>query len=758
MRPTILPGACGGLCTRALLVFGALIQPALAEQRENDADSPLPGVEIIGSPDAVETLPGSGTYVGEDGIREQSYDDINRVLRRIPGVYLREEDGYGLFPNISLRGVDPARSGKVMLLEDGIPQAPAPYSAPAAYFSPTTGRMSGVEVLKGSSQVRHGPQITGGVINYLSTPIPASRTGYVKGLYGDDSELRLHGYFGDTVQTQMGRIGYLAEGYYRRTDGFKRIDSAGDFFGADADETGFDNRDLNLKLMWEPETALYQRISFSHGRTDLDADETYLGLTDDDFDDTPNRRYVASRFDNIDTEQDRTVLRHFIALSDRTDIDTALYYTQFERNWFKLASVNGNNPAAALAAGGQDLDTLRGDAAGTLRYRANAREYYARGAQTKLTHLMNTGALEHEITVGVRIHEDEVDRFQQDTDFDQNDDGNITGRTNLPDGAAGDRIQNTNALALFADDRIRIGRLTISPGLRFEQLDLEYQQDLRRADGGGSPDRDSGDLSVWAGGVGLNWQHDDNWSFFGGLFRGFATPAPRSHLRSGLDEETSLSAETGIRYFSSDRSWRAEIVAFRTDFDDLIAQPNLGAGLAGDADNVGEVRSRGLELSASEDRQLPNGWRMPSFFALTYTDAQITSASTSTDPESIFSGAEKGNEVPYIPELQFSIGTGLEDERWALNLTGTYVDETFATANNTGDQIDADGNPDARFGQTDSYFVVDISGRFDLSPGLSLLAGVHNLLNDEYIVSRVPLGARPGKPRFAYAGFEARFE
>src|SRR3989337_1954393 len=101
----------------------------------------LTQVNVIGDPSAIYTIPGSAHYIDYASLKEFSYDDINHVLRHIPGVYVREEDGYGLFPNISLRGVDTSRSAKVTLMEDGILAAPPPYAAPSAYYSPTTGRM-----------------------------------------------------------------------------------------------------------------------------------------------------------------------------------------------------------------------------------------------------------------------------------------------------------------------------------------------------------------------------------------------------------------------------------------------------------------------------------------------------------------------------------------------------------------------------------------------------------------------------------------
>ena len=60
-------------------------------------------------------------------------------------------------------------------MEDGVLSQPAPYTDFSAYFNPTTGNKDGIEVLMGSSQILYGPRTTGGVLNYLTTPIPSKR-------------------------------------------------------------------------------------------------------------------------------------------------------------------------------------------------------------------------------------------------------------------------------------------------------------------------------------------------------------------------------------------------------------------------------------------------------------------------------------------------------------------------------------------------------------------------------------------------------
>ena len=186
---------------------GALAQDEGSEEKK--AEQRVDTTVVIGDADDILDVPGSGAVLTSEDLARHAYDDANQALRKVPGVYLRPEDGYGFFPNISLRGVDTTRSAKVTLMEDGVLTAPAAYSAPSAYYSPTLGRMSAIEVLMGSSQTRYGPHTTGGVINYRSTEIPESGRAYIKTLYGSNNEQRTQAYAGDTFETESGRVGIL---------------------------------------------------------------------------------------------------------------------------------------------------------------------------------------------------------------------------------------------------------------------------------------------------------------------------------------------------------------------------------------------------------------------------------------------------------------------------------------------------------------------------------------------------------------------
>lgn len=759
---------------------------------EEPATIRLEPVTVLGSQEAVLEVPGSGAYIDEEVIHSQNYQNSNEILRRVPGVYIREEDGYGLFPNISLRGVDGARTAKVTIMEDGILTAPAPYSAPAAYYSPNAGRMHAIEVLKGSSSIKYGPHTTGGVINYLSTPIPEGKTEmvelpysgkealgkdfvppteernvfpglttYLRTTYGSNNDFIAHGYTGSTYDTEMGRVGFLLEGYYRQADGFRDILSSDGYRGSN--DTGFSLFEPILKLSWEPNSEVYQRFEFKIAYSQLDSNESYVGLSEKDFRKDPYTRYPATRFDNIGTENMRTHLRHIIEPTDRFTLTTTVYYQTFDRNWFKLNDivVDGQvyNPAVALATGGDPLAVLKGEAAGELRVRNNNRHYYLGGVETVGNVRFTTGPVDHSLDLGIRFHTDQIRRNQRDEIFLQNDGGGIVDSTLTPGGSAGNRREKSQSWAIFALDEARIGPLTLKPGIRYEHIDYEYTEygvgdRQNTAIGSGSSAMDA-----FAPGIGATYDFNPKLSVFAGVHKGFSTPGPRANARNNLKEETSIGYELGSRYYAPESGFGTELVLFYTDFDNLIVIDNIGGAGSGVTENVGDVTSYGAEYVLAYDPGVQNQWafRMPNRLAFTYTHARLDGPSQSIDPESIFSGGKDGARLPYIPDYQIHFTTGIEFDRYGIVADFTYVPETFSTASNTDKQVSPDGTPDARFGKTDSYFLVDVTVHYQPTEWAKLVAGVKNLAGDEYIVSRHPLGPRSGAPRTWYAGVELTF-
>jgi len=739
-----------------------------AQDEAEELDPVLVSGAIVGSKEGVNKITGSATYLDIDDLRVHSISDINSALRRVPGVYVRPEDGYGNFPNISLRGIDMGRSSKVTIMEDGILAAPAPYSAPSAYYSPNLERMSGLEVIKGSSQVKYGPHTTGGAINYLSTPIPEEVTTYSKIYYGEFDEMVGHIYHGGKKDTDSGRIGYLVEGYYRNTEGFKELQ------GVNA-ETGFTRSEPMLKLSWEPNTSNYQSLELKLGSTDFDANETYLGITDEDFKANPYARYAATRNDMINTYASRGYLRHFVDLGSNASLKTTAYFTKFHRNWFKLDKVgtlaDGKAGQSAYKVWNNNnyLSVVKGNSAGFIRLKANNRDYSAQGIESILNYDLALGSLENQIQLGVRYHNDDIDRYQWYHKYDQDASGGWSSAgPDAPSGAAGDRHQETGAWSFYLEDRVAINdKLSVIPGIRYESLDCSYDHNTRTSDK--SPADGSGDMDVVTGGVGLSYDFQEGLNLFGGVYHGASLPGPRSYIRSGetLDEESSNSYELGFRY--QNEALIATGALFYSDLEDFIVPDNLGTGfeefeggetvVVDNGLNDGEISALGLELQLGYDFGAANGadYSLPVTFGITLTKAEFESGASSADGESIFSGAQSGNTVPYVPEVQFHVGLGLDVGKYRVALDGTYVDDTHASGANGSGPYNQSGAYDSRYGKVPGYFIADLTVQYRLTENTKVFATARNLFYEKYVVGRLPQGPRPGMPRSFLFGIEAQF-
>jgi Fe(3+) dicitrate transport protein len=706
----------------------------------DDAAAQLDRTVVLGSAEKAQETAGSAQYLDEATLQAFDYTDVHRVLRQVPGVYVIDEEGYGLRPNIGIRGSGTDRNSRITVMEDGVPIAPAIYSAPAAYYFPTMQRMSAVEVRKGSASIRSGPRTTGGVINFLSTPIPAAPiAGRAEVLFGQDSTLLGHGYVGGTGESGFG---YLIETVQQHTDGFKRLGGG---------DTGYDLQDYRVRLGYETQNSdvPYQRVELKIGRTEQDSDETYLGLTDADFRADPQRRYAASQLDNITTEHDQYELRHAIQFNDALDLSTTAYKHEFTRAWYKLDSVAGGSLANVLADPAQFAEQygwLTGETSpdNALVVRNNNRAYEQQGVQTVLGWALGNDAVGHQLEFGLRWHEDEEDRFQNDDRY-RMDDGRMVLTTAGAPGSQTNQVVSADAWALYVQDEIRFGDFILTPGVRYERIDLE-RLDYSTSD----PDRGDGPTRIVRDrvtqtipGIGLTWQFAESWALFGSVHKGFNPPAPGATAKS----EESINTEIGVRF--EREALFAEAVAFHNDYDNLVGTCTASTGggcTIGDQFDGGKARVQGVEVRTSFTFNDGGAVEFPLTANYTWTDAEFRSAFSSGFGE--WGTVVPGDELPYLPENLFHAGIGAAGERWNVHLAANYVD---AMRTRAGQGAVPPGQ------RTDSAWIWDLSAGYTISGNFELFGRIENLLDEEYIVARRPAGARPSLPRTALVGFRYAF-
>lgn len=693
---------------------------------------------MVGDPLRIDQIAGSAQLLTRADLEAQPqlFDDVHAMLRRLPGVNVVDEEGYGTRPNIGLRGSGVERSTKVTLMEDGVLIAPAPYAAPAAYYFPTVGRMEAIEVRKGSSQVKYGPRTVGGALNLVSSSIPERPSWHLDVAGGQNATGKVKARAGG----RSDHVGWLLETYQLRTDGFKTLQGGGD--------TGFDLEDYMGKIRFNTDRndLRYQELEIKVGYTTGTSNETYLGLSEADFRSTPLLRYAGSAADVLDTHHRQLQLRHFLRAGERLDLTTTVYRNEFARNWYKLQSVSGRSLGAVLRspdAFAAEMEILRGgdSEAGALRVRANNREYHAQGIQT-VVGLHFGGRASHDIEIGLRLHQDDEDRFQFEDGYRMERGAMILTSAGTP-GSQANRVGEAEAVALYIQDEIRAGAWTFTPGVRWEKIALT-RTDFALDDPARSASTGVRETSVTAlvPGVGVTFALSPRTHFFGGVHRGFGPPGPGANELTRPEE--SLNYELGTRLRRS--GFSSQVTTFISNYRNILGAATLSSGESGDGDlfNGGAVAARGVEVSLDYDpawsRSLPV--RIPMHMAYTHTRAEFRTAFES-DFDS-WGAVVPGDRLPYLPENQFSGSIGVEEGGWKVTL-GASGSAAMRTTAGRGAMV-----PEL---STDRFVVFNLGGEYTLSGFGTAYMGIQNLADERYVVARRPAGTRPGLPRTLQAGF-----
>ena len=404
--------------------------------------------------------------------------------------------------------------------EDGVLLAPAPYSAPAAYYFPLITRMTGVDVFMGAASIPYGPHTVGGAIDFHDRPIPTESEGGVDLGLGNTWFGRFHAHYG--TSNEWG--GFIVEAVHIRTDGFRQLD----FSGRDG-STGFDRTDVNARgeLHGDLTPDIYHRLELAVGLGLEGSNETYLGLADRDLRANPLRRYGASSLDRMDWWRTRVMLRYEL-LSDVADLLVTAYRHDFDRTWQRvdgfrdgtsIADVlqnptRGRNAVYYGIVSGMDEATTPGQAVLIVR---NHRTFISQGIQARARFRIDTGAVQQVVEVGARLHYDEVVRHHTGLGFDiQN---SMLVNDGQPEALLTNNRAQSVALSSYVAWQFRFLGFAVTPGIRLETVWGEFV------------DRTSGleETTVQVQplpGIGLTYELIHDLSLFGGVHQGYS-PSPR---------------------------------------------------------------------------------------------------------------------------------------------------------------------------------------------------------------------------------------
>ena len=615
-------------------------------------------------------------------------------------------------------------------------------NAPAAYYFPMSTRLVGVEVFKGPVTVRHGPNTVGGAVNLRTRDIPDGAAAAVDLGGGLRRTLKAHAWTG--TRSDLG--GVLVEGVHLRTDGFKQLDGGG--------PTGFDRTELMAKGEWTPTTAgpARHQLGLKLGYANETSHETYLGLSLGDYDANPYRRYAASALDLMDWHRSQAEAHWSVRASNRLRFRTVVYHHYLTRQWTKFNGFAGPVDVHDLLLqedpGGQAavyLGILRGEEDSTtsdqvLRIGTNDRRFHNGGLQVAGQWTVPGVERSSTLDFGLRLHHDRVIRLHTD-DFYNMVAGQLEATGDVTDTTL-DSLATASALALYAQEDLRFGRLHVLPGARLEVIqtdrnDVSLTQEVDEDAAVGPITR-----ATPLPGLGLLGSVVDGLDVFAGAYRGFTPVAPGQP--EAVDPELSWNYEAGLRGATA---WGSgEVVGFLNDYTNISGQCTLSGGCTedqiGQQYNGGEVWVWGLEAAGDVVVLLPGAFSMPLSATYTWTESRFATGFVSGFPQ--FGTVEIGDSLPYVPQHQLAGSLTLQHPRFEL--TGGMSHRT--------EMLDEAGTFPATAADVPALTLVDAAASVVLHERLSLYATGTNLTGADGITSWRPFGARPTAPLQVMVGLK----
>ena len=720
-------------------------------------------------PDRLEAVPGSFNVVDQKQLEERRPVSIKEALSTTPGVNIVGEDSMGLNLNIGIRGMNPRRSARTLLMEDGVPIYFAPYGDPSAHYSTPLDRVDRIEVVKGSGQILYGPQTMGGMINFVTKPVPRNGfAGRVTGMVGSDDFASAYLNAG----TGNERGGIMIDALRKKGDGIR-------------DHHKFNIEEYTLKGevdLTDNQTLTAKASTFREGSN---MSETGLGLTEWNLD---KNQAVTGMNDQFNQKRDTFSLKHAWKLNDQAKLTTQAYYQDVFRTSFRQVhnTLEGSNGYGHLRGRDASVEAPNTNAFSTCgegirrpstqrllsgelsadqcggRHRPRSMTFY--GIEPRLDLQHNLFGIQSDLVVGMRAHWEDIRREQYGVDGpDHSLSFAMSGasRTQLRE-----RINHqVQAQSYYAQNTFYVKDWSFTPGLRVERFKISKQ--ILAADGSsvGSDGtlNQSGGLSYTLTdtqvlpGFGAAWNGIKNTTIFAGVHRGFSPARPDRDLAAanGRVLQNNTNAEVSTNYELGARSnyykgINVESTLFHTAIDDMII-----AISDGEYRNAGKASMTGLELGGRVDfgtiYDTPHNVYLTGSWTNLFDAKFKTDGLFARDMTSNIGNFQSGDRLPYAPRNMGSLNVGYSHPIGVNFQAGAdYVGEQNPTPNSYAAST-------GHSGTIPSFTLLNASGSYKpVGSKTTFFVSGHNLADKEYLSSRVD-GMQLGRGRMIFGGITYDF-
>lgn len=659
------------------LFAGISGQAAIAQDNSQSVEEVVISGSVLGfsNLEEVRTYPGNRNVLTAEQLEKSASLSIDGALQGVPGIKIQDETGTGVLPNVAVRGLDASRSGYTQFLVDGIPLTLAPYGHTGQSLFPATLKtLERIDIVRGGAAVQYGPNNVGGVINLITKEIPdqwqttlaEKITAFNAGNFLTDTYFSTGGPVSDTFALQFEANLIDGESFREHSDTDVKnwlLKTHWDIADDKTLKTTLQRYDAEAEMPGALHTAAYQQ----NRRQSLRPNDLFTGDT--------------TRFSTTYNQQ----------LSDFGPFDAG------EFNWTTFGHKSNRNfqwDFTTAPGAGHWADTRFP----ATHLRSSPREFKVWGTEPRIAlQFGNADTVSHKLTVGTRL-------VKEDIGYKLNQTLISTGVQTTPR----DWHLDTTAVAAYISDEIKLldQRLTITPGLRYENVDMTFKD---------SNANTTADNTITEALPGLNvgYEVNDNWFLYANGQRSLRAPQISVIRGTGAEAaELAWNSEIGVRHdFSHNGS--VNLSLYRIDFEDQLLYNSTLQSF----DNVGETQHQGLELEVNyAPESLP---RLNLHAGYNYLDSEQKE------------GDNAGNELPFASKHQLLWDASYAFNSFEATLSGFYFSSAFSDQANTKAE-----NAAGTVGELPSYTVwnLQLGKTMGLKKGSTVYTGlsVNNLFDKEY--------------------------
>lgn len=661
----------------------------------------------------VHNYAGARTIIDRKRLNETAVTSIREALKQVPGVQAQESNGTGgsdVSLNIGVRGLASRLSPRSTVLLDGIPLSFAPYGQPQLSLAPVSiGNIESIDVVRGAGAVRFGPQNVGGIINFSTRAIPQEFSGSI----GVTTEFATHSdqlkyspnlFLGGTLENGLG-LALLYSG--TKGNGFREHNN----------KVNIDDVMLKSKYSLTDQDEVSLNLHHYDGRGDMPEGLTEAQYAQNPFQSTHEKDYFSGR---------------------RTDVSFRYNHKDDENNFellgYYIDSFRTSNLETVLASGKKRLDSA-------------PRSYKVYAIEPRYSRAYEFNDIQSEVTVGYRFLKENSSEVAGRTDnYGANDPA-------LPFSPRSSSEGGTKAHAVYIDNRIELGRWTVTPGVRFESISTHNQfTGYDSKTGLTNTVHPKIDSSEYLPSLSVMYSVNDQWNLFANAGVSFG-PQQYSQLArlegviatattDGLHPEKSKNYEIGTKYLG--HGLNAEFTVFYLDFDKELS-------LIRDASNngiwtdLGATSHKGIETGLNYDfGQLLDALEgLKAYGNYTFTKAVAKA------------GKFKDMDLPFYSRHVANVGVGYTIENWTLNADMFAQSKQRSPNIPNSDVYQTIGTPDGKYGDMPGYSTYAVRVAYDFNShvkGLKIAGGIKNLLDKQYFTRSTDStgGKYVGQPRTFY--------